>query len=64
MENIVISPSAVCYYFEIVNQYYDDNLVVSVPSGNFGNLCAGVIARTLGLPIKRFIAATNENDNY
>jgi len=52
----------VCYYFEIVSKYYDDNLVVSVPSGNFGNLTAGLIARQIGAPIKRFIAATNAND--
>lgn len=52
----------VCYYFEIVSQYYDDNLVVSVPSGNFGNLTAGLIARQIGAPIKRFVAATNAND--
>ncbi len=52
----------VCYYFEIVSKYYDDNLVVSVPSGNFGNLTAGLIARQIGAPIKRFVAATNAND--
>jgi len=52
----------VCYYFEIVSKYYDDNLVISVPSGNFGNLTAGLIARQIGAPIKRFIAATNAND--
>ncbi|WP_373100455.1 MULTISPECIES: threonine synthase [Pasteurellaceae] len=55
----------VCYYFEAVAQLPQqarDNLVVSVPSGNFGNLTAGLIAKTLGLPIKRFIAATNAND--
>lgn len=52
----------VCYYFEIVSQYYDDDLVVSVPSGNFGNLTAGLIAKQLGAPIKRFVAATNAND--
>ena len=39
-----------------------NEVVVSIPSGNFGNLCAGIIAKTLGLPIKRFIAATNLND--
>ncbi len=39
-----------------------DNVVVSVPSGNFGNLTAGLIAKTLGLPIKRFVASTNAND--
>jgi len=55
----------VCYYFEAAAQLpkeQRENLVVSVPSGNFGNLSAGLIAKTLGLPIKRFIAATNAND--
>ena len=55
----------VCYYFEAAAQLpkeQRENLVVSVPSGNFGNLTAGLITKTLGLPIKRFIAATNTND--
>ncbi len=55
----------VCYYFEAVAQLPQEkrnNVVVSVPSGNFGNLTAGLIAKTLGLPIKRFIASTNAND--
>ena len=55
----------VCYYFEAAAQLpkeQRENLVVSVPSGNFGNLTAGLIAKTLGLPIKRFIASTNAND--
>ncbi|GAA6943934.1 threonine synthase [Helicobacter pylori] len=55
----------VCYYFEAAAQLpkeQRENLVVSVPSGNFGNLTAGLIAKALGLPIKRFIAATNAND--
>jgi len=34
----------------------------AVPSGNFGNICAGHVARTMGLPIKRLVLATNEND--
>ncbi|MGA3178294.1 MAG: threonine synthase, partial [Candidatus Acidiferrum sp.] len=37
-------------------------LIVSVPSGNFGNLTAGLFAKRLGLPVSRFIAATNAND--
>jgi threonine synthase len=37
-------------------------LVVSVPSGNFGNLTAGIFAKRIGLPVSRFIAATNAND--
>jgi threonine synthase len=55
----------VCYYFDAFAQLPEDKrneVVVAIPSGNFGNLCAGVIAKTLGLPIKRFIASTNSND--
>ncbi|MGQ8364852.1 threonine synthase [Glaciecola sp. 1036] len=55
----------VCYYFEAVAQLPEDErekAVFAVPSGNFGNLTAGIIAKTLGLPIKRFIAGTNSND--
>ena len=37
-------------------------IVFSVPSGNFGNVCAGMIAQKLGLPIKHFIASNNENN--
>ncbi len=41
-----------------------DNLVISVPSGNFGNITAGIIGKAMGLPIKRFIAANNRNDIF
>ncbi|ASV31455.1 threonine synthase [Maribacter cobaltidurans] len=37
-------------------------IVFSVPSGNFGNICAGMVAQKLGMPVKHFIAATNVND--
>ncbi|MEG0560535.1 MAG: threonine synthase [Muribaculaceae bacterium] len=40
------------------------NIVFSVPSGNFGNITAGLIAKAMGLPIKRFIAANNQNDIF
>lgn len=40
----------------------DEQVIFSVPSGNFGNLMGGVIAREMGLPVKKFIIATNEND--
>jgi len=51
------------YYFyafaQLINK--DKPVVVSVPSGNFGNLTAGLIAKRMGLPIQKFIAATNMN---
>lgn len=40
------------------------NLVVCVPSGNFGNICAGLFAKRMGLPVKRFIAANNANSVF
>ena len=54
----------VVYYFYAYAQLKDKSkdVVISVPSGNFGNLTAGLIAFKMGLPVKRFIAATNIND--
>ena len=55
----------ICYYFEAVAQLPETerrDLAISVPSGNFGDLTAGLLAQTMGLPVKRFIAATNAND--
>lgn len=40
------------------------DMVVCVPSGNFGNICAGLFAKRMGLPIKHFIAANNANDVF
>jgi threonine synthase len=52
------------YYFHAIAQLKsnDREVVFSVPSGNFGNLTAGLIAKRMGLPISKFIAATNVND--
>jgi threonine synthase len=52
------------YYFFAYQQWKDKTNppVISVPSGNFGNICAGLLASTSGLPIKHFIAACNVND--
>ncbi|WP_185854924.1 threonine synthase [Blattabacterium cuenoti] len=52
------------YYFLAYRQIIEENkkLIFSVPSGNFGNICAGMMAEKMGLPIKYFIASTNIND--
>lgn len=51
------------YYFYAYQQWqHDEPPVISVPSGNFGNICAGMLAHVSGLPVKRFIAACNAND--
>ena len=42
----------------------NSNLVMCVPSGNFGNICSALIGRKMGLPVKRFIAANNANDIF
>ncbi len=56
------------YYFNAYAQLKlrgeEKNMVVCVPSGNFGNITAGLIAKRMGLPIKRFIAANNSNDIF
>ncbi len=61
--NIARLLAQVCYYFEAGAAVSDvRNMALSVPSGNFGNVTAGLIARAIGLPYKRSIAATNVND--
>jgi threonine synthase len=53
------------YYFYAYQQWNEKSLspVVCVPSGNFGNICAGMVAALAGLPIQHFIAAVNANDS-
>jgi threonine synthase len=61
--NIARLLAQVCYYFEAGAAVNDiENTVLSVPSGNFGNVTAGLIAHRIGLSYKRMIAATNVND--
>lgn len=60
-------PQAFYYFYayaQLKRQGKADNVVVCVPSGNFGNLCAGLFAHRMGLPVKRFIAANNANDVF
>ncbi|MCM1138780.1 MAG: threonine synthase [Duncaniella sp.] len=57
------------YYFYGVAQLPElakmiDNVVISVPCGNLGNLTAGLLAHRMGLPVKRFVAANNSNDVF
>jgi threonine synthase len=55
----------VVYYFAgyfQATKSNDERISFAVPSGNFGNVCAGHVARMMGLPIERLIVATNEND--
>ncbi len=57
-------PQSMYYFYawsQLINSV-DEEVVFSVPSGNFGNLMGGLIAKQMGLPVKRFVIATNEND--
>ena len=53
------------YYFAAFKKAkkYDLPIIFSVPSGNYGNLCAGLIAKKIGLPIEKFLACSNLNDS-
>ncbi|HYX05890.1 MAG TPA: threonine synthase [Bacteroidales bacterium] len=60
-------PQSVYYFYaysRLVKQIPDEQIIFSVPSGNFGNLMGGVIAREMGLPVSRFVVSTNENDEF
>lgn len=60
-------PQAFYYFYayaQLKREGKADNLVVCVPSGNFGNITAGLFAKRMGLPVKRFIAANNSNDIF
>jgi threonine synthase len=57
-------PQSVYYFYawSRLARDIDEKVIFSVPSGNFGNLMGGLIARQMGLPVKKFIISTNEND--
>ncbi len=59
-------PQSVYYFYAYAKlaQNAGDEIVFSVPSGNLGNSCAGIIAKRMGLPVKKFVIATNENDEF
>ncbi|MDQ3489878.1 MAG: threonine synthase [Acidobacteriota bacterium] len=50
------------YYFYALKVWQGEPPVIAVPSGNFGNICAGLLAQVSGLPVTKFIAACNSND--
>ena len=57
-------PQSLYYLFaykELKKQGKADSLVFSVPSGNFGNICAGMVAHMMGMPVHQFVAAVNSN---
>jgi len=55
-------PQSFYYFYAYAQLSKKNNVCVSVPSGNFGNLTAGLIAKKMGLPVSKFIASTNVND--
>ena len=60
-------PQAFYYFYayaQLKKEGKADNMVVCVPSGNFGNITAGLFGKRMGLPVKRFIAANNRNDIF
>lgn len=57
-------PQSIYYFYAYSRIANGGKIVFSVPSGNFGNLMGGLIAKRMGLPVKRFIAAVNENDEF
>lgn len=60
-------PQTMYYFYSFAKLRGKDpaeQVVFSVPSGNFGDLCGGLIAMRMGLPVKKFVVATNENDEY
>ncbi|MHA2281474.1 MAG: threonine synthase [Promethearchaeota archaeon] len=52
------------YSYSRVIDELDEQIIFSVPSGNFGNLMGGLIANNMGLPVRKFISAVNENDAF
>lgn len=60
-------PQAFYYFYayaQMKRRGLADNLVMCVPSGNFGNICSALFGKRMGLPVKRFIAANNSNDIF
>ncbi|WP_371803978.1 threonine synthase [Candidatus Lokiarchaeum ossiferum] len=59
-----ILPQIVYYFYAACKISPQEPCIISVPSGNFGNLMGGLIAKKMGLPVEKFVVAVNENDEY
>ncbi|MFC1502375.1 threonine synthase [bacterium] len=60
-------PQTIYYFYAFAKlrpRNKDDSILFSVPSGNFGDMMGGLLAYKMGLPVRRFIIATNENDEF
>lgn len=57
-------PQSVYYFYAYSRLVDKQNIIFSVPCGNFGDLTGGLIAKRMGLPVEKFIAAVNENDEF
>jgi len=58
-------PQSVYYFYayaKLADTIENEDIIFSIPSGNFGNMMGGLLAKKMGLPVKRFVIATNEND--
>ncbi len=57
-------PQSIYYFWALAQWPLKEAPVISVPSGNYGNLAAGLLAKAMGLPVKKFIASSNANDVF
>lgn len=57
-------PQSVYYFYAFSRLAKNESIIFSVPSGNFGDMMGGLLAMRMGLPVKKFIIATNENDAF
>ena len=60
-------PQIVYYFYAYARLHdrdHDEKVIFSIPSGNFGDMMGGVLAMKMGLPVKKFVIATNENDEF
>ncbi|NOY58981.1 MAG: threonine synthase, partial [Calditrichaeota bacterium] len=57
-------PQSVYYFYAFSRLAKNESIIFSVPSGNFGDMMGSLLAKKMGLPVKKFIIATNENDAF